>query len=180
MLNIRRATYLDIPLLGMIGPAAYAEAYGDWWETPAAYYAYLQGFSANAFTAFFALPDARAWVAEIEGAPVGFLTMRLNMPDPVSGEAGGAELPKIYMLGSVRGKGVGRALLNAAEAEARAGGAKYLWLDAMERAQWAWRSYERWGFVRIGEMTLDNGLKADRTKLLIMKRPLEGVTAQAG
>jgi diamine N-acetyltransferase len=172
MLTIRRATPSDIPMLGLIGPAAYAEAYGDWWETPAAYYAYLQGFSAAAFEAFFALPQARVWVAEVDGAPVGFLTMRLDTADPISGEAGGAEVGKIYMLGSVRGAGVGRALLAAAEAEARSAGAAYLWLDSMARAEWAWRVYERWGFARIGEITLDNGLKPDRTILLVMKREL--------
>jgi hypothetical protein len=42
----------------------------------------------------------------------------------------------------------------------------------MERAEWAWRAYEQWGFVRIGEITLDNGLKPDRTTLLVMKRAL--------
>jgi diamine N-acetyltransferase len=172
MLTIRRATPSDIPILGLIGPAAYAEAYGDWWETPAAYYAYLQGFGATAFAALFALPEARLWVAEVDGAPAGFLTMRLDTPDPISGEAGGAEVGKIYMLGSVRGAGVGRALLDVAEAEARAAGAAYLWLDSMARAQWAWRAYERWGFVRIGEIILDNGLKPDRTTLLVMKREL--------
>jgi diamine N-acetyltransferase len=114
MLTIRRATTSDITMLGLIGPAAYAEAYGDWWSTPAAYYAYLQGFSAAAFAAFFALPEARVWVAEIDSAPVGFLTMRLNTPDPVSGETGGAEIGKIYMLGSERGTGIGRALFDAA------------------------------------------------------------------
>jgi diamine N-acetyltransferase len=159
-------------MLGLIGPAAYAEAYGDWWETPAAYYTYLQGFGAAAFAALFALPEARVWVAEVDGAPVGFLTMRLNTPDPISGEAGGAEVGKIYMLGSVRGAGVGRALFEAAEAEARSAGATYLWLDSMARAEWAWRAYERWGFARIGEITLDNGLKPDRTILLVMKREL--------
>jgi diamine N-acetyltransferase len=178
MLIIRRATLCDIPILGVIGPAAYAEAYGDWWATPAAYYAYLQGFGAEAFAAFFALPEARVWVAELDGAPVGFLKLRLNTPDPVSGEAGGAEVGKIYMLGSVRGAGVGRALFEAAEAEARAASAAYLWLDSMARAEWAWRAYERWGFVRIGEIVLDNGLKADRTTLLVMKRALGAATAQ--
>jgi diamine N-acetyltransferase len=172
MLTIRSATPSDIPMLGLIGPAAYAEAYGDWWETPAAYYTYLQGFGAAAFTALFALPETRVWVAEIDGAPVGFLTMRLDTPDPISGEAGGAEVGKIYMLGSVRGAGVGRALLEAAEVEAHAEGAAYLWLDSMARAEWAWRTYERWGFVRIGEIVLDSGLKPDRTTLLVMKREL--------
>jgi diamine N-acetyltransferase len=172
MLTIRRATPSDSHILGLIGPAAYAEAYGDWWATPMAYYAYLQGFGIAAFEALFALPEARVWIAETDGAPVGFLTMRLDTPDPISSETGGAELGKIYMLGSVRGAGVGRALVDAAEAEARAAGATYLWLDSMARAEWAWRAYEQWGFVRIGEIILDNGLKADRTTLLVMKRAL--------
>jgi diamine N-acetyltransferase len=180
MLAIRRATPSDIPALGLIGPVAYAEAYGDWWETPAAYYAYLEGFSTTAFERFFALPEARVWVAEMAGAPVGFLTMRLDTPDPISGEAGGAELPKIYMLTMARGQGVGRALLNTAEAEAQAAGARYLWLDSMARAEWAWRRYQQWGFLRIGEVTLDIGLKPDRTILLIMKRVLDPIIWQAG
>jgi diamine N-acetyltransferase len=118
------------------------------------------------------MPISKGLVAVVDGAPVGFLTMRLDTPDPISGEAGGVEVGKIYMLGMVRGAGVGRALLEAAEVEARAAGAAYLWLDSMERAEWAWRAYERWGFVRIGEIILDNGLKADRTTLLVMKRVL--------
>lgn len=172
MFTIRRAVPSDAALLGTIGPAAYAESYGDWWQTLAAYYAFLSTFSTQAFMTMLAQPEIRVWIAEADHGPAGFLTMRLGVADPVTDQLGGAEIPKFYLLGLSRGMGIGRALIDVAIAEAQSEGATYLWLEAMAEASWARRAYEEWGFAKIGAVALDNGLKPDRAIKLIMRRTL--------
>jgi ribosomal protein S18 acetylase RimI-like enzyme len=106
--NVRRATAEDTGLLGIIGPAAYAEAYGYLWDRPDAYGDYLQTFSSDAFKLLLSRPDARAWVSETGGTVVGFLSMIIGSVDPVEHRLGGAELPRIYILGPARRMGLGR------------------------------------------------------------------------
>ena len=46
--TVRRATTQDADVLGIIGPAAYAEAYGYLWDRPDAYFDQLRTFGAPA------------------------------------------------------------------------------------------------------------------------------------
>jgi diamine N-acetyltransferase len=45
--TVRRATAQDAEVLGIIGPAAYAEAYGYLWDRPDAYSDHLHSASAR-------------------------------------------------------------------------------------------------------------------------------------
>ena len=62
-------------MLGIIGPAAYAEAYSCLWDRPDAYSDQLRTFGRGAFESLLARPDARLWIGEVGGAAVGFLSM---------------------------------------------------------------------------------------------------------
>ena len=73
--TVRRATAQDAEVLGIIGPAPYAEAYGYLWDRPDAYSDQLRTFGAPAFASLLAQPDARLWIGEVGGAAVGFLSM---------------------------------------------------------------------------------------------------------
>ena len=72
---VRRASPEDAEVLGIIGPAAYAEAYSYLWDRPDAYFDQLRTFGAPAFASLLAQPDARLWIGEVGGAAVGFLSM---------------------------------------------------------------------------------------------------------
>jgi hypothetical protein len=81
--TVRRATTQDADVLGTIGPAAYAEAYGYLWDRPDAYFDQLRTFGAPAFASLLTQPDARLWIGEVEGAAVGFLSMIVGSLDPI-------------------------------------------------------------------------------------------------
>jgi GNAT superfamily N-acetyltransferase len=81
-------------------------------------------------------------VAYADGAPVGCGAVRL-LGD------GDAELKRMYAAARVRGQGVGRALLAALEAEARALGARRVVLETGIRQTAALALYRRAGFVDI-------------------------------
>jgi hypothetical protein len=70
---IRRAKEGDVGQLGLIGPAAYAEAHGYLWDKPDTYACYLATFSADAFANLLANPNAGLWIAELGARVVGFL-----------------------------------------------------------------------------------------------------------
>ena len=59
-------------------------------------------------------------VAEVEGAPVGYVTVVWRSPDPSFQGAGLPEIMDLNVLPDFRRRGIGTALLNAAEASARA------------------------------------------------------------
>jgi len=165
-LIVTRATAADAPDLGIIGPAAYAAAYHDDWDDAAGFFQQLKTFGAEAMLATLARADARVWIARQDGVGVGFLTMFVGSLEPLNHKAGGAEIPRIYLLPGARRGGIGKKLLEAAEAQAKADGCSYVWLDVMEHAEWARAAYERWGFVDIGSKTFSGGLRQGRSRAM--------------
>ena len=169
-MSVRPATAADLPALGTIGPAAYAEAYGGWWTTAAGLARHLESFAAPAFAALLADPGVRLWVAEQDGAVVGFLSLHLNSPDPIGARAKGGECKRIYVLRAAMG--LGRALCATAADEARRAGLDHLWLDVMAEAPWAVNAYRAWGFAEIGRKQFHNALRGDLREMLVMARGL--------
>lgn len=168
---VRQATIDDAPALAVIGPAAYAESYSDLWADPVAYAAHLGTFDKTAFERLLGSEHA-AWVALVGQTIVGFLSMNTNSPDPIRRREAGAEISRIYLLKPCRGRGIGRLLFEAAEQRARTEGCEYLWLDAMMTAEAVWRTYERWGFRRIGEKLFDKPVVTDQRSMVVLSRAL--------
>ena len=165
---IRRAEEADLIALGIVGPAAYSEAYAYLWDDPHAFLRQLKTFSAEAFAKHLSRENARVWVAEIDDDIVGFLTMNLGAADPVTGSAGGAEIARIYILGPARRLRLGRRLMEAAIDEALAEGTAYVWLHVMASAEWARRAYLQWGFSELGGTTFTGGVAAGLTDMVVM------------
>ncbi len=83
------------------------------------------------------------WIAEAEAAVVGMVGTR-----PL--DDGAWEICKMYAAASHRGGGLAQALIDAAEAFARAGGAARMKLWTDTRFERAHRFYEKRGYVRHG------------------------------
>lgn len=164
--SVTRATEADAADLGVIGPAAYAAAYHDDWDDAVGFFHQLKTFGEDAFVATLARPEARVWIARQDGVGVGFLTMFVGSLEPINTREGGAEIPRIYLLPGARRGGIGKKLLEAAEAQAKAEGCTYVWLDVMEHAEWARAAYERWGFADIGGKTFSGGLRPGRSRAM--------------
>ncbi len=170
--HVRAATPDDVGPLGIVGPAACAEAYGSFWQLPGAFAAHLATFGPAYFVDLMARPDAHVWVGEVDGTVVGYAVVLLNALDPVERRAGGAELSRLYLLGPARVLGLGRQLLEAATARARRDGATHLWLEAMEAADWALRAYEAWGFRAIGRTRFEKPVRPGLDGMIVMARDL--------
>ena len=149
-MKLRRADAGDAGKLSVIGAASFLETFandhpGD--ETVAFIRTY---HSESAWAATLAKPGTVVWIVEeVAGCPVGYAVLSAaSLPgtDPQD-----AELKRIYMLSRWHGTGMGRALYDAAEAEARARGAPRLVLSVYTRNNRAIRFYEKQGFDVIGE-----------------------------
>jgi GNAT superfamily N-acetyltransferase len=59
-------------------------------------------------------PDARAFLAEVEGAAVGMVCVRIDRAPPILEEVERGEVTDLFVRGAWRRRGVGRALAGAA------------------------------------------------------------------
>lgn len=103
---------------------------------------------ADAYAALLA-GGARAWLAELGGAPVGYAL--LAAPDLPGAGPGDLELKRIYLLSRFHGGGAGRALLDAALTAARAAAAQRLLLGVYAGNARARAFCAREGFVPVAD-----------------------------
>ena len=85
-------------------------------------------------------PGGRIFIAERDGRAIGCCAL-MAMAD------GGFEVAKMTVSPAARGLGLGRRLLEACEAEARAAGAPRLYLEPSSTLKPAGALYRRFGFV---------------------------------
>ena len=180
----RRATAEDVEAVGIVAPAAYAETYSYLWDNPVAYTEQLQTFGSRAFEALLARSDARVWIGEIAGTIVGFLSMIVGAVDPVQSRRGGAEIPRIYLIGPAQRTGLGRLLLDAAIEQAETEGLSHVWLDVMASAAPARRAYAKWGFREIGRRQFGKPVKHGLSEMVVLLKEIrrgrsDGVTGRS-
>jgi putative acetyltransferase len=89
------------------------------------------------------------WVARLDGRVVGSVGVE-RLPD------GRAELHRLYLDATLRGRGVGRALVEAVLAWCRRAGIAHLTLWSDTRFERAHGLYEGMGFAQTGERELPN------------------------
>lgn len=168
--NIRLAVLTDAEQIGIIGPAIYAESYSHMWDDAEAFAKQLSTFGSTTMRQFMARKDTAVYVLEYGAQIVGFSTLVIGSPDPIQGRIDGGEVPRIYLVSPARGRGLAKELLNAMESHAQSKGANHLWLDAMLKAPWAWRTYRKWGFAQIGESKFHKGVKDGFDEMVVLRR----------
>jgi putative acetyltransferase len=102
------------------------------------------------FTAHYAAPRGAFWVVRDEvGRVVGSIGVA-RVDDTT------AEIRRLYLDAHVRGRGLGRALVEEVLAWCRAQGFTRLVLWSDTRFEQSHRLYDRMGFVRLGERVVEN------------------------
>jgi ribosomal protein S18 acetylase RimI-like enzyme len=150
-LQVRRAEPADAARLSLLGGATFLESYAD--LLPAEdILAYAQHSHAPAVYARWLADDrCRCWIAEAlpGAAPVGYLVA--TPPDlPVPPGPSDYEIRRIYVLHRFHGSGLGRQLMEAALAAARADGYGRVLLGVYSRNAAALAFYARMGFTQCG------------------------------
>lgn len=170
---VRPATEGDVDALGRIGPAAYEAAYAYLWDDQAALAAQLDTFREPAFANALQREDTHVWVSDVDGEPVGFLSLVMNSPNPITQENNGAEIPRVYLVPTAQRAGLGRRMLDAAVAHARAAQLSHVWLDVMASAEGAIQSYRRWGFVELGRKRFARPVKPELADMIVLRLGLQ-------
>ena len=118
--------------------------------------------SPEAFEAYLADPRVRIWCAAAEDELVGYVMSVSGEPeDPVVASAvvrrPTAEISKIYVRQSAHGSGIAQQLMDVAVEDAKAHGARSVWLGVNQQNARANSFYERTGFLLVGERSFQVG-----------------------
>lgn len=157
----RRATPEDAPALAAFAARTFVETFGHLYppEDLAAFL--VEKYGAEIQRQEIEDPACRAWLAERDGALVGFA-----QAGPVSMEIAHAEtdreLYRLYVAEDAKGAGVAQALMQRVLDWARAQNAGALWLSVWENNARAQAFYRRYGFAHIGEHKFMVWQTADR------------------
>lgn len=140
----------DEEALAPIGAATFLETFAGLLTGPDILTHCRVQHAASQYEAWLADAKYRLCLAELAGAPIGFVV--LSPPDlPVDITEDDIELKRIYLLHRFQGGGLGRRLLEWSIAQARLLGKRRLLLGVKADNTAALAFYDRVGFVRIGE-----------------------------
>jgi ribosomal protein S18 acetylase RimI-like enzyme len=154
---IRFATAADADLLAELGARTFLETYADY-NRPDDMAAYLSAhFTPGRLAEELADEDAMCLIAEVDGAAVGYATLRASdVPVCVGGEKP-VELARLYVAKEWLSRGVGAALMRACISQAQQKGFQSIWLGVWQRNERAYAFYRKWGFQVVGEHVFQLG-----------------------
>lgn len=118
--------------------------------------------SPGAFDAYLSNSRIQIWFAHHEDELLGYVMRVSGEPDdPVIAEAVSVrptvEISKIYVRASAHGSGIAQQLMSVAVENARAEGARSVWLGVNQQNERANSFYDRHGFVLVGERRFQVG-----------------------
>lgn len=153
LLNLRPAQDDHVACLATLGMQVFLDTYATQGISPVIAREALHTFSVAAWRSLIASTPHHITVAEVQGHLVGFSQFAMGArhggaPDPEA-----AELCRLYVQERFTGQGVGRALLHAAQAQAKLAGAQHLWLTAWVDNQRARQFYAAQGYQDQGPVT---------------------------
>lgn len=150
---IRRATASDAAAIAEFG----ARVFKDWFgpdNDPADVELHVAStFDERLQRAELAASDASYLLALAAGAIVGYALLRQGSPNPCIDSPAPCAIVRFYVDRPWHGRGLAMALMDAAAANARAGGARSLWLTTWEQNPRARRFYVKAGFADVGTAT---------------------------
>lgn len=160
--TIRRATGDDAAVLAELGTATFVETFGHLYS-PEDLQAFLdESHTVEAYAKVLANPDYALWIAERDGAAIGYAQAgRCGLPH-ADVQPDDGELKRLYVRAGTQGGGTGRALMDAAMAWLLRDGPRPLWISVWSENLGAQRFYARYGFAFAGEYEFVVGAQRDR------------------
>ncbi len=149
-LLLRQGSPDDALVIGVLGTQVSLDTYATQGIRPLLAREVLAHFSTEAIASLLAQHQTRFLLAELEGHLIGFVQLgfgerhELVVADPA------VEVERLFVQARFKGQGVGKALIAAASAQARASGALSLWLTAWVGNTDALAWYRRQGWLERG------------------------------
>ena len=152
--QIVRCTADDADALSLIGSATFLETFAGVLDG-AGLMRHCRHAHAAATYRNLRAEGASIWMAVVEpgAAPIGYVVLSPAALPGASNDGSDLEIKRIYLLHRFQGHGLGRALMDVAEHEARARGAERLVLGVYAGNASAQAFYRRNGFSQIGQRT---------------------------
>jgi GNAT superfamily N-acetyltransferase len=147
---LRAALPADALCLGALGMQVFLDTYALEGIRPGIAREALDHFSTDAVAAALAAPGVEFVVAERAGHLVGFAKLAHGATHPLVDATPACELTRLYVQEPFTGTGLGRRLLQEAEARAAARGARVLWLTTWIGNTRARAFYPRCGYEDVG------------------------------
>lgn len=149
-ISIRAAAPKDALCLSVLGTQVFLDTYATQGIRPLIAREVLELFSIDAISALLSSPSIEIIVAEQDGHLIGFAQLTDGAGHELVPFAPAVELNRLYVQERFTSKGIGRALLQRAEATAAARGARALWLTAWVGNPRALAFYARQGYKELG------------------------------
>lgn len=158
-IQIRPASAGDEAALALLGQATFLEAFAGILDGADIIAHCARQHAGALYRDWLAAPDMRIWLAEARpgAAPVGYLVLAAAKLPVAAPCADDLEIKRIYLLHRFHGQRVGRRLMDAALAHARATGARRVLLGVYAHNHAALAFYRRCGFVQAGTRTFRVG-----------------------
>src|SRR5689334_12420834 len=146
-MHIRHAKLQDADLLAELGARTFYDTFAKD-NTPENIKLHLEkSFSREIQSRELSQADHIFLIAEEDHAPVGYVQLILESREEFIKGKKPLEIRRIYAASSHIGKGVGKALMQAALDEARQRGCDCAWLGVWEKNPRAIDFYKKWGFI---------------------------------
>jgi len=150
-LLLRHATPDDALVIGVLGTQVSLDTYATQGVRPLLAREVLAHFSTDAIASLLAQPHTRFVLAEREGHLVGFAQLGFGERHELVLADRAVEVERLFVQARFKGQGIGKALIGAAAAQARASGAGSLWLTAWVGNTDALVWYQRQGWLERGQ-----------------------------
>lgn len=168
-INIRYGVTGDAKMLSELGAKTFYETFAKD-NTPENMEAYLKvAFSPEIQRRELSEPNHIFLVVESENNPIGFAQLIVDSKEVSLKGSKSLEVRRIYSLQEYIGKGVGKALMEAAIHEARQRGCDSIWLGVWEKNPRAIHFYQKWGFKEVGTHVFYVGEDAQRDFIMELK-----------
>ena len=164
MITYRDGTVDDAAVLDRVFDASFCDTFAHLYKEEDLQL-FLGSFGVDDWRAELSDPDYAFRIAEVDGAPVGFVKLG-PMKLPVETTAPGMDLKQLYILKEHHGAGIAQELMDWALAEARRRGADELYLTVYVGNHRARRFYDRYGFEAIGSYEFMVGNHPDEDTIM--------------
>ena len=149
-MNIRYGTTADAKMLSELGAKTFYDTFAED-NTPENMAMHLKNsFAPEIQFAELSDPNNVFLIIENDGQPSGYAQLILNSKEEFITGTNPLEVRRIYATQENIGKGIGKALMQAAIHEAQQRGCDSVWLGVWEKNPRAIEFYKKWGFKEVG------------------------------